>query len=952
MRAALILFWYLCISAARADSTPACKTLLDPKAAKLKDSEETAQSLIDCATQAQLGDGRYQDAKRAFDMARDMASRIGNRSLLAHALEGSGDTRQMLGDMAKAEPMLRESLRIREELGDNAGMASSLAALGRFYITAGDDDKIREYSERSLKLQQQLGNHLGVAIALNNLGISWKAHDVLVFLDYAQRSLAELTALGDERRANTVRNNIALANYQLGDLQQAIATSREVLATWERIGFGDKAGVAETSLGIEYLELGNYRIALQFLGKALAVRIRLKYTFAVAESWNNLALVYRAQGAYEQAEAALHKSIELTRKLANADLESESLANLGEVQMLAGKPALAAQSLLESLHIAEKLDGKLKIAFAAYNLGRLELSRGRLEQSAAYLKRSLAVEEQIHDRLEEGQTLVSLSDLERTRGNLESSRNFAMRALRFADQTGQTEVQWTAFTALGRVEKALGHPDEARKALDSAIDALEDLRTRVAGGAREQAVFFSSRTEPYQERMTLALQDGHAGEAFHYSERARARALLDTIDRRHDPLSKSMTTEERAEEKRLRVALTAVNLQMQSAQLDTEVLRKRQDQARLAYQAFETALYSAHPQLRVGRAESPIVSAKEAQALLPGPNTALLEFAVTPAHTRLFVISAAGVRCFTTDISQDTLRRRVERFRSELAHRDLRVDEAAGQLYALLLAPARAAFEGASELIIAPDGPLWGLPFQALEPKRGHFLIEDCSISYVPSFTVLRAEMQAAARRRPAADSLLAFGNPAGRTALPDALRQVEAVAALYQPSSRTYTGTDASEERWKKEAPPYRILHFATHAVFDDRSPLYSHIALAEPQPGSTEDGLLEAWEIMQLDLNAQLSVLSACETARGAAVPGEGLVGLTWALFVAGSPSALVSQWKVDAAPSGELMLLFHRTWRGGDAGITKTRAMRQAQLAMLRKPDSHPFDWAGFILVGDGQ
>jgi len=450
--------------------------------------------------------------------------------------------------------------------------------------------------------------------------------------------------------------------------------------------------------------------------------------------------------------------------------------------------------------------------------------------------------------------------------------------------------------------------------------------------------------------MALAIEADRPAEAFHYLERSRSRALLDTMNGRRPPLSKAMTAEERIEERRLRLGLNAVSMQVQAAEQVDEALRKRQDHARLDYEAFQTRLYAAHPELRVARAQVPAIGAKEAVSLLSGPATALLEFAVTPERTWLFVITSEGLRSFEVKISSAALERRVEQFRRQLANRDLRVDLAAAQLYTLLLAPARVALAGRTEWIIAPDGPLWQLPFQALESRPGRFVIEDCSVSYAQSFTALREEMQVNQRRRTAPGTLLAFGSPAGRDPLPDAARQVQAVAAVYRPDGRAYTGADASEDRWKREAPRYRILQFATHAVFDDRSPLYSHITLAEPAPGSSEDGLLEAWEIMQLDLSADLAVLSACETARGGVTPGEGLIGLTWALFVAGSPSALVTQWKVDAASTGEVMIEFHNAWRGGANGVSKAKALQTAQLRVLHKANSHPFDWAGITLVGD--
>jgi CHAT domain-containing protein/tetratricopeptide (TPR) repeat protein len=911
----------------------------------------TAQAWIDCGTQAQW-DGHYTDAQAAFDRAREIAGRAGDQAHLAKALEGAGDVRQLLGDLTHGEALLRESLRLREELKDQAGIADSLAALGRYYITAGDDLKTREYSERSLKLYGQLGNRLGAAKALNNIGVSWKYHDVLVALDYFQKSMEEFTLLGDERRANVVRNNTAIMYYQLGDLERANELALAASGIWNRIGAGDRAGVAETTLGIDYLELGDYRTALKFLEKALALRRKMGYTFGVAESWNNLSLVYSAQGAYGQAESALEKSIALSRQINNTDLEAEGLGNLGSVQFQAGRPAAAIASLKASLGLAEKWDAKTKIAFASCTLGCVYLSQKKFDEASIYLRRSLETEQKIHDGLEEGKTLVALAELERKRGGLEQSRELALRALHLGEQTGQLEVQWMAFTELGRTEAALGHRDQASTAYDNAIGVLEDLRTRVAGGERDSAVFFADRTEPYQERLALALEAGHPAEAFHYLERSRARALLDTISGRRMPLSKSMTTEERTEERRLRLALNAVSFQIQSTEQPDESTRRRQDQARLNYEAFQTTLYAVHPELRVARAQTPAIDAKEAETLLSSPAAALLEFAVTPERTWLFVITSEGLRCFEVKVSSAALARRIHQFRRQLANRDLRVDQAGAQLFTLLLAPARSALVGKTEWIIAPDGPLWHLPFQALESRPGRFVIEDYSVSYAQSFTALREEMQVTKRRRAPAKTMLAFGNPAGRDPLPESAQQVQAVAAVYRPDGQAYTGADASEERWKREAPRYRILQFATHAVFDDRSPLYSHIALAEPQPGSSEDGLLEAWEIMQLDLSADLSVLSACETARGGVTPGEGLIGLTWALFVAGSPSALVTQWKVDAASTSDVMIEFHRAWRGGASGVSKAKALQRAQLHVLHKAGSHPFDWAGIVLVGDAR
>jgi CHAT domain-containing protein len=145
-------------------------------------------------------------------------------------------------------------------------------------------------------------------------------------------------------------------------------------------------------------------------------------------------------------------------------------------------------------------------------------------------------------------------------------------------------------------------------------------------------------------------------------------------------------------------------------------------------------------------------------------------------------------------------------------------------------------------------------------------------------------------------------------------------------------------------------VLHFATHGVVNNASPLYSYLVLAKDNLPNGEDGLLEAWELMQLDLQADLAVLSACETGPGRIRPGEGVIGLSWALFVAGVPTTVVSQWKVESSSTAQLMHTFYQDWK---AGQSPARAMQSAARQLLYNDRySHPFSWAPFIAIGNAQ
>jgi len=404
-------------------------------------------------------------------------------------------------------------------------------------------------------------------------------------------------------------------------------------------------------------------------------------------------------------------------------------------------------------------------------------------------------------------------------------------------------------------------------------------------------------------------------------------------------------------------------------------LKKEVVKARLEYEDFETQLHLAHPELRLQRGETPIIKSEELSSLLPDASSALLEYVVGEQQTYLFVITKSKpeveVRVYTLPVKREELARQAEAFRLQLAGRDLGFRGSAARLYALLVKPAEAQLRGKTNLVIAPDNTLWDLPFQALVDGGNRFLIENAAITYAPSLTVLR-EMTRRRKSDAGPATLLALGNPevgnetlkrASLTLrdgklepLPEAEQEVKALGRLYGTArSKVYTGAEAREDRVKTEARKAAILHFATHGILNNASPMYSHLALAGGSTG--EDGLLEAWELMQMNLQAELAVLSGCETARGKIGAGEGMIGLSWAMFIAGVPSIVVSQWKVESAGTRDLMVNFHRslvsTPGAGKPKVVKGEALRQAALKLMKNSEtSHPFYWAGFVLVGDGR
>jgi CHAT domain-containing protein len=178
----------------------------------------------------------------------------------------------------------------------------------------------------------------------------------------------------------------------------------------------------------------------------------------------------------------------------------------------------------------------------------------------------------------------------------------------------------------------------------------------------------------------------------------------------------------------------------------------------------------------------------------------------------------------------------------------------------------------------------------------------------------------------------------------------VEALRELF-PAARVFSGEAATESQARSLSADLDVIHFAVHAVLDADQPQRSALVLSLPnEPArSDRDGFFEAGEIRAaLRLNATLVTLSACETALGREMGGEGLVGLAQAFQVAGARSVLASLWPIADRPTARLMRLFYAELR---AGRTKDEALRQAQLALLRDPvTSHPANWAGLLLIGD--
>ena len=893
----------------------------------------------------------YAPALSLSQLAARTAERIGDRRGLGDAFTDLGAIYGRQQRAAQALEYLQKSLAIYEETGDKKGMARALFEVGRTHLSQSRLDQALESLNRSLAMSEEVSDKSSMASALNALGVihSLQGRHQLALESYKRtRALSE--ELDDKVFLERALNNMGDLYIYTGRYAEALASLLKAVKINEELGSAankrSRATILHNIARVYNLQ-GRNDQALEYNLKSLKIREEINDKGGIGASQNNIGIIYKSQGLYEQALECLQKGTKSFEEATDTDGVALSLSNIGDIYRRQGRYDLALEHLKKSLRLHEEIGGRFGIVLTLKDLALLYRDQGKYNEM------------------------------------LEVSRV----AARMAEEINAPEDLWKAQERTGRALSALGQPVQARKSFLDAIATIELLRHQVAGGGQQQQSFLEDKLSPWLGVIDLLVSQSQHGEALTFAERSKARVLLDVLQAGRTTLHKSLSPQEQQTEEGQRLRLASLN-----TQLTSELRRDKPDsarvtelkagiaKARLEYEALETSLFVAHPELKVHRGEAPIIKTEELAELLPDAESVLLEYVVTNDVTYLFSVTkavgkpAVEVRVFTLPVKRAELAQQTEAFRQQLAGRDLGFRASAMKLHALLLKPARAQLQGKTNVVIVPDDKLWDLPFQALLNSTNRFLIEEAAVAYTPSLTVLREMTKRRKNQNFDATSatLLALGNPLlGQetiervtltlrdeklNSLPEAEQEVRALGQLYgSPRSKVYVGPEAREDRVKAEAGQAGILHFATHGTLSNASPMYSHLVLAAAD--KKEDGLLEAWEVMQLDLKANLAVLSACETARGRYGAGEGMIGLTWAMFVAGVPSTVVSQWKVESASTRDLMVDFHRGLsspaRAGKAKPAKTEALRQAALKVRKNPEtSHPFYWAGFVLVGDGR
>jgi len=930
---------------------------------------------------------------------------LGEHIWEAEALSSLGMLEAEASDLRPATQDFLATLELWQELRQPQREAGALNWLGVIYLYTQGTEKARESWERSLSLWQSLGERFDEAQTRYNLCSMERAQGSLPeALACFQKNLAFFQEIGDLRQEAEIFNSLGGVYDLQGEPDDALDSYKKALALWHTLGDHNREAATLNNIAVVHRTLGEWQEALRLYdrsGEALGPNGDI----AVAASrLSNMGVVYNSVGEPRRAVGYLQDALKLRRKVGDRSGEIITLNNLGTAWRKLGDPVRALDLHRQALDLAASQKDVGQQATSRLRLAEVYFDRGNASAALRDLDAALALLAKKGNRRIETELLHqkgrALALAGRAREALPTFQEALAGRHALRDRAGEAETLYE----LARVERALGQGLDALSHTETAVTRVEELRTGFLN-ADLRASFLATRRHAFSLLIDLLMDlsstdpgKSHLQEAFAISERARARGLLDVLragrtgstvppellKRRTDLLRRlSAKIEQRWKQSGERAAALQVAIDAILTEVDAVEADIRRQDTRFA--AFSSP--------------KPVGPEEISNWLEPG--TMLLEYSLGEDRSFLWTIEAGQIHAYILP-GQKEIEDRARQVYEEMSTVEAgnsRRGKAAEDLSRILLGPIWSEAARLGRLVVVPDGALGVLPFAALpvpDPGRSWKapgtlkpLLERLEVVYIPSATTLAVQRQRLERRVRASkwaavladpvftadDSRLAHRSAALSPApgkkkateswlrdpgtkeptetperLPSTRLEADAIAGL-APPGQVWRGLGLEANRefvLSGGLRDYRTLHFATHAVANTSNPELSGLVLSQVDAeGHPRDGFLGLLDIYDLDFDADLVVLSGCQTALGKEVRGEGLMGLTRGFQYAGVPRVVASLWRVQDRATAELMTHFYKAmWRDN---LPAAAALRKAQIS-LRRVYRDPYFWAGFVLQGD--
>lgn len=734
--------------------------------------------------------------------------------------------------------------------------------------------------------------------------------------------LALARRAGDSQAQSAFLGNRGRILYCRGDYEKAISAFTEALETARTVADRNGEGAILANLGAVCYTLGDYGNAREYWEKALVLLIECGRFNAAASVKGNLGLLFHSVGEDGKAQSTLTEALRLSRK---------GRDEKGEVSIL-------------------------------ISLASLECDAGEKGKSLDRLERALAISRKLRLRRDEGIVLTGTAIVLAESGDCNGSIAAAEKAAAIFKDISDPDGLFRVYAIEASAYEKLGEPEKALVWYKKSIDILEGIRENL-NIESHKILFIEDKMDVYESLIRLLVSQGSATDAWRYVERSKARAFLDMLGNR------MISTQDSAYQEKL----GELNAVEETARTLRKILENEQDasksqELRGQIEECEVQYLRLIREMREENARYSMFTAVDTAAPeeiqhMMGSDELMLEYFTGKTTAFLFLLSRDALMVKTLALSGERLDDTVIRLRTVLSSRVSFKDETVSLSGILLPQENSEIIAEKRHLIVVPHGTLHCVPFALLMGPEGSPLIDRHDLQIEPSASVWRlcAVMGRSRKEGIAAfalgDRAVAFngdsGSPLrgsvtltkehrggrGLPPLPATGMEVRNIGRYFSEKI-ILIGEEMTEQKVRETAPHHRIVHYATHSIFEPRYPLFSGIVLS--------DSVFTVNSILSLNLDADLVVLSACETSGGELSRGDDLVGISRAFIYAGTPSVTATLWNVQDRSTALLMSDFYRRL---SQGIEGAKALSAAQ-RNLRKKYSHPFYWAPFIYIGDSR
>ena len=877
--------------------------------------------------------------------------------------------------------------------------ADALIALGTIFWNEGDlVNSARSYKD-ALSVSKKAGN---IAVSsrsqyfLDILNIYQEAKDFMNRGEHAASISFFRKAIEYSLKANSADHEIkpsrllSLIYWSDQDYASYRSLNSRALNLAIQTNNRREQGNTHNNLGLYYWKFDNFSRALAHLQSAASIAKEIGHIKLLNESLSNQAIVYKDLGDLNTALSIALESLQLNKKEGLNNQVAIDYLNIGVIYRQRAllnsraedldKAALFFSSALEYA-IADK---NISLRIGILNsIGNLYADKKEYEKARTNFLNAKNLALAIEDKESLGQILNNLGLVETNLGNYEVAAAHFQEAIDIAQQLGSGQVLWEAHFELGNTYYKQARYFEALRSYKTAISIIENIRSSLRlEEYRASYLGSDKRIDTYYNiiRLLLVLNNIEPSksfdkEAFNYLERAKARAFLDSLEIAELKFDGSADIRLINKERELMGGISGIYTKLLNPGLSEREKIDFEDKIK----GFEQELESLKQEIReaspaYANLKYPeIITFNDIRRVSSRTDTTLIAFAIGKEASLAFSITAGHLTTYMIP-PRLILHQQVSEYKRVLSDSSSSNFRRGFDLYKELIAPG--VNKHTKRIIIIPDDILHLLPFEALntEVDTIRWLIEDYSISYSPSLSSLKYLIDRQADRKNPHKDILAFGDPyygPDEESPPDLTthtfyelfssaainskrlrfsgHEVSEISALFKKSRvDLFVRRAAKEEQIKAiSLKDYRVIHFASHALIDDKKPSRSAILLSYDDDPA-EDGLLQTREIYSMNIAANLVTLSSCQTGLGQFIRGEGIEGLNRAFFYAGASSVLISLWAVNDQATSQLMVNFYRSLK---ASKTPIQALRVAKLEMIRsKVSSHPFFWASFIITGN--